>query len=454
MLAGRPIGSLRKYAQRSLFLGLLVFSVGTAQAQPVPCKVPEGATFQSLEERRVKLEREVGRETAQTPEGRAKAAPAGVRRSQEELLEVLFHIDCLKATAAPMVTRSPAPTKRSAAPAPGAAAVAKDASLIEVMTYYATNRKPTGNKEPASFYGSEAEIDLRYGSAVVTIPPNHTPGNLELPNLWKLERQPDPSKHFVLKSVTPLSGDAVRAEMAGKLQSMDSKALLLFVHGYNTNFDEAALRTAQLAHDLRFPGMAFFYSWPSAGKILGYWQDEETAQLSEGVLEQLLDELSQLPVTDIYLVAHSMGTRIVTSALRTRIDKNKDSRKVRELLLAAPDINSELFRRVIAPKLATLQGMRTTVYASSSDLALKASKVVHGFKRVGETAGEIFVYPGLDTIDASSAATMSRAYGHSYLMDSAQVLRDIRALVEEKFAAKQRGLREMGVSPNQYWFLQ
>jgi hypothetical protein len=34
------------------------------------------------------------------------------------------------------------------------------------------------------------------------------------------------------------------------------------------------------------------------------------------------------------------------------------------------------------------------------------------------------------------------------------VLRDIRALVERRVAARQRGLREMGISPNQYWFLQ
>ena len=151
------------------------------------------------------------------------------------------------------------------------------------------------------------------------------------------------------------------------------------------------MRTAQIAHDLRFPGMALFYSWPSAGRATGYWYDEEAARLSEPVFEQLIEDLSQLPVTDIYIVAHSMGNRIVGHALQSRADKGKETKQLRELLLAAPDINANIFRTIIAPKLAAMQGMRTTIYAASSDVALMASKLVHGFQRVGDTSGGVFV---------------------------------------------------------------
>ena len=34
-----------------------------------------------------------------------------------------------------------------------------------------------------------------------------------------------------------------------------------------------------------------------------------------------------------------------------------------------------------------MSNMRTTIYASSSDIALRASKVVHRYRRVGETTG-------------------------------------------------------------------
>ena len=123
------------------------------------------------------------------------------------------------------------------------------------------------------------------------------------------------------------------------------------------------------------------------------------------------------------------------------------------MLLAAPDINAELFRTVIAPKLAAMHGTRTTIYASSSDLALKASKIVHGFRRLGETADGVFTYKGMDTIDASTATQVNRAYGHFYLMDNTLVLKDVRTIIEEKRAAKDRGLNAIGKDPNVFYRL-
>jgi esterase/lipase superfamily enzyme len=450
-----------------MVLAALVLGIGVAHAQTLPetCLGSPGTPPVELEKRKQALERDVALKSAAEKPGSpgwTKDLERDLRKSREQLLEVLFQIECqrdkVQMGAAPRVERSiqlsppvpPAGTERRARALPSAAPL----QLLEVTTYYATNRKQGTSAEPAKLYGPQLDSTFRYGRAIITIPPTHTPGNLEMPSLWKLEREADPNKHFVLKSVVPLNADAARKEMAEKLQGMSAKSLLLFVHGYNTSFAEAALRTAQLAHDLRFPGMAFFYSWPSAGSALSYWQDEETAQLSEGVFEDLLGELSRLPVTDIYIVAHSMGNRIVTGALRTRVDKKESTKQIRELLLAAPDINAELFRTVIAPKLAAMQGTRTTVYASSSDLALKASKIVHGFQRVGDTIGGVFVYPRFDTIDASGASTMTRAYGHSYLMDSSSVLKDIQAIIRQRVAAKQRGLIETGTAPNAYWRLQ
>ena len=422
----------------------LVLSVDVGRAEtaatPEGCRAASRNTLSALEARREVLERDVAQKSANASAPAAKARERDLRQSQEELLEVLYQIDCLKIAAEEAASKR---ARELAGPQP----------LLEVTTYYATNRKPSGNGAPAKFYGFDRASSLQYGRAIVTIPSTHTPGNLELPSLWKLERSADPSKHFVLKAVLALSKDAARKEMVEKLAGMPSHALLVFVHGYYTSFADAALRTAQLAHDLQFPGMAFFYSWPSAGKALSYWQDEEASELSNDAFEQLLGELSQLPASDIYIVAHSMGNRIVASALRSRVEKNEDTKHIRALLLAAPDINADLFRETIAPKLAAMQGTQTTIYAASSDLALKASKIVHGFKRVGETVGGVFIYPGLDTIDASSVATVTRDFGHAYLMDSTSVLKDIQAIVAHSLAAKQRGLAEVGTSPNQYWQL-
>jgi esterase/lipase superfamily enzyme len=444
----------------ALLIAVLVFGAPGANAQSStdaaiksPCEATHGDSLSALESRRLSLEREIARKTKALEEhAKKKAVPASdakakeldqsLHQSQEDLMEVLFRIDCVRQAAA-----RPPERKRASR------AMAGPAALVEITTYYATNRNLSGSAEPTKVYGTASADTLQYGRAVVSIPFTHKPGSIELPTIWKLEREADPNKHFVLKSVTPGSLDEVRREMAGKLETQSAKTLLIFVHGYYMSFTEAALRTAQLAHDLKFPGLAFFFSWPSASQIRGYLQDEEASRLSEGIFERIIDDVSQLPVTDIYIVAHSMGNRIVGHALQSRAEKGKETRKVRELLLAAPDINADLFRTVIAPKLAAMQGTHTTLYASSADIALRASKIVHGFRRVGETTGGVFTYPPFETIDASSASLLTRNYGHSYVMDSASVLKDIQSIIQEKATAKQRGLSPVGASPNTYWRL-
>jgi hypothetical protein len=39
-------------------------------------------------------------------------------------------------------------------------------------------------------------------------------------------------------------------------------------------------------------------------------------------------------------------------------------------------------------------------------------------------------------------------------MDSSSVLKDIHAIIQQRVAAKQRGLVETGTAPNAYWRLQ
>ena len=52
--------------------------------------------------------------------------------------------------------------------------------------------------------------------------------------------------------------------VAERLQSSQSfkDHAVVFVHGYNTAFDYAVYRTAQIAYDLKFDGVPFLFSWP------------------------------------------------------------------------------------------------------------------------------------------------------------------------------------------------
>ena len=42
---------------------------------------------------------------------------------------------------------------------------------------------------------------------------------------------------------------------------------VVFVHGFNVNFEDAVYRTAQITYDLQFDGAPFLFSWPTSGNI-------------------------------------------------------------------------------------------------------------------------------------------------------------------------------------------
>jgi esterase/lipase superfamily enzyme len=80
-------------------------------------------------------------------------------------------------------------------------------------------------------------------------------------------------------------------------------------------FAEAAVRTAQMAHDLNSLAWPFTAGLGQPCPIL--LARQEIARLSESVFEQLIDSLT--PATDIYIVAHSMAA---SSAARAQVDGN------------------------------------------------------------------------------------------------------------------------------------
>jgi tetratricopeptide (TPR) repeat protein len=125
----------------------------------------------------------------------------------------------------------------------------------KVRIYYATDRAHTGDDDPSNFYGGDRGGRLEMGTAVVSIPPHHMPGQIERPSVWTLEFREDPGKHVVLQSVTPGDADAVFADMRGQLAAAGSESAFVFVHGFNVPFSEAAQRTAQMAYDMNFDGI-------------------------------------------------------------------------------------------------------------------------------------------------------------------------------------------------------
>jgi esterase/lipase superfamily enzyme len=397
------------------------------------------ATVDNLEMTRAKL----------SPDAKAQRQELDkkIRENQEALIELTFALECHRRDLKDdpvLITDAESGAPPTRGPSRGGRL---GGTWAAITTFYATNREWTGKGD----YGSNRTQRLEYGRAEVSIPTSRRPGELPLPTLWKLELKPDPNKHFILRNIEPLKGNAVRAQLRSALGSSDTKSVLLFVHGFNTTFTDVALRTAQLAHDLSFRGLPLFFSWPSAGNARSYFKDEEVAQLSVPQFNQLLDDIAALGATDVYVIAHSLGNRIVTNALKERT--RRPTPKISELLLAAPDINEQIFREQIVPTLAAMKNTRRTIYASSNDVALKAAKIAHGFRRVGDAAGGVLTFAGYDTVEVTQAAPIVRSYGHSYVMDSPRVLDDIADILIRRKPVTERGLVRTQIPPDTFWSL-
>ncbi len=306
-----------------------------------------------------------------------------------------------------------------------------------VPVYYATNRQATKDAAPDGHYGGERG-SLSFGVVKVALPRTHEVGQIEAPSVWRLEFSADPDKHVTLQSLNELSVDGWRGEIAKRAKALGNPGILVFVHGYNSTFADAALRAGQLAFDLKFGGSTVLFSWPSRGSTIEYTVDEQAAEWSVPDMTAVLASLAAAaPGASIYVIAHSMGNRVFTRGFKALLEKDPaQSIPFKQLVLAAPDVDADVFRREIGPAILG-KGPRVTLYASSNDKALAASRGVHGgYRRLGESGKDIVVLDGLDTIDASTVRT--EFLGHSYFGDSDTVMSDLIYVIRRSLPPEQR----------------
>ncbi len=338
-------------------------------------------------------------------------------------------------------------------PLQAAAAQLPGANHAVMQVFFATDRLDTGDRHPARQFGAgrSERSELAYGCCEISIPRDHRMGELESPSLLRLQFRADPERHVVLLRTQVAPRDRYFSTLAEAIARTGQNSALLFVHGYRVSFEDAARRTGQLAYDLGFDGVPVFYSWPSQGRLSGYMVDETNIEWTLPRLTTFLtDFLEQTQAEHIYLLGHSMGNRALTRAAAAVIGSRPDlAARIREIILTAPDIDADVFRRDIVPALA-IAGNAVTLYASSGDEALQMSQRMHGYPRAGDSGDGLVVSPGMETIDASNADTSF--IGHSYYAQGRSALADMFYLINQQLRAAQRfGLHEVDSPAGRYW---
>ena len=330
---------------------------------------------------------------------------------------------------------------------PQAAETASKPRLVDL--FYITDRAPDTDRDR---YFSSARGDLSYGISRISIPPGHVMGQHEEPSLLKFEWTHEEDKHISVRDVLKLGQDDFTIRLGRAIEASPDNKLMIFVHGYNEEFPDTIRTVAQFADDLKFSGPVVLFSWPSQGSLTGYSVDETNAQWAQShFLEVMSALLEEVPVHNIYLVGHSMGNRIIGNAMITLSGERLESDLMlfREIIMIAPDIDADVFKKDMAPRLART-GIHITLYASSRDRALLASKAFHGYPRAGDSGEALVVVDGMETIDASNAS--GGLLGHSYYAEDRRIMEDIFGLLQTGKRADDRfGIEARETGQGRYW---
>lgn len=304
---------------------------------------------------------------------------------------------------------------------------AVDPRVVEFL-YATTRAKKDKQAENVSYSGERGP--LSFGAASVRIPDDHKIGRIELPSSWSvfgldLVTAPNEHKHFVIKNVVPLSED----EFGRIVRAKGAKTALVFVHGFNTTFEDALYRNAQIVWDLQFSGLSVLFTWASRGEVTDYVYDKDSAYLARNSFIALLDKLKRdYGIEQVNVVAHSMGNLVALDALAND-SQTVNPVKIARLVMAAPDVDRDQFRLLAPEAQAIVGGM--TLYASSADRAMELSRrLAGGVPRAGDVPPDgPIVLPNLETIDVSAVGDDIFGLNHNVFAGSRDVLEDISALL-------------------------
>jgi esterase/lipase superfamily enzyme len=153
------------------------------------------------------------------------------------------------------------------------------------------------NRQPAAGGGFTGERDDRVtlGRVEVFVPEAHRfgeTGNAFWRRLLRFDLRDD---RLRLQRVQNQDRDGFYSEihqaMSAARESGETPHALVFLHGFNVTFADAAIRAAQIGYDLKVPGATAFFSWPSRGSVAAYPADEASIEASEQ------------PITDFLMVS-------------------------------------------------------------------------------------------------------------------------------------------------------
>ncbi len=257
-------------------------------------------------------------------------------------------------------------------------------------------------------------------------------------------------------------------------QNEKQNHICLFVHGYNTSWQDAIGDYLEVKNGLIEPanlGQTVLFSWPSKGSVAGYLPDREGARESAPDLAQLFVDLNdylikkqrvaaatndpqKLCKAKISVIAHSMGSYVMEEALAAaskRLNNPQLVSLINQLVLIAADIDNDLFQTSKPSDgdgslMANLCYRIAALYTGlDSVLGMSAGLKHFGTRRLGRSglADRTAVWDNVFDFDITAYINRNDASIHSAVFDSTPAI----DIVENILRGVDRNYIAQGISP-------
>lgn len=347
------------------------------------------------------------------------------------------------------------------------AVIESDADFTVIRSFFSTNRSSNPVAEHIAGFGQRRTTGATFGKTYTIVRRDGASFNIEPDSLINVNIGEPPKNRLTLGHNEIQEREDFVRNVIALISRSENFSGLLYIHGFNVSFEEAANNTAKLSYDLGFTGQPFFFSWPARGSVPSYTADREDMKSSQPALRSMIrDILTLTPITQLYIVAEGMGAALVSHALKNTFATHPEFRqRISEIVLIAPDIDRTEFIDELAPFIASAE-RPVTLYASNDypglnfqkqlgervlqtvneSSGLRAIEAAETRSLAGDTENGPLVVNHVETIDMGVANTpLSEAQGFA---DPGAILEDLWDLINNGNRANSRSQLTACYSPD------
>lgn len=284
-------------------------------------------------------------------------------------------------------------------------------------------------------FTGERALAPAFADITVSIPPT---GARKVGDVaWPKRLPSNPATDFATLKADEISQERAKTWLNAAVRKSPDRSAFVFIHGFNNRFEDSVYRFAQIVHDSGVHSAPILVTWPSRGSLLAYGYDRESTNYTRNALERLFQYLANDKETkEVSILAHSMGNWLALEGLRQMAIRNGGlPAKFKNVMLAAPDVDVDVFRSQIADM--GRQHPRFTLFVSRDDRALAFSRRIWGdVARLGSIDPEQAPYKAeleankIAVIDLTKVKAGDSLH-HSKFAESPEIVQLIGARISE-----------------------